>query len=133
APAAAGVPVTHRGVSAAVTVVTGHRRHGEPDVDWRSLARVGGTIVVLMGVTQRGQIAAELIAGGLAGDTPVAAVRSATTIEQVTMRCRLDELGAAALESPAVIVIGPVAAFELGGEVPTKRAAVSAIRRDFTG
>ena len=49
------------------------------------------------------------------------------------MRCRLDELGAAALESPAVIVIGPVAAFELGGEVPTKRAAVSAIRRDFTG
>ena len=96
APAAAGVPVTHRGVSAAVTVVTGHRRHGEPDVDWRSLARVGGTIVVLMGVTQRGQIAAELIAGGLAGDTPVAAVRSATTVEQVTMRCRLDELGAAA-------------------------------------
>ena len=66
APAAAGVPVTHRGVSAAVTVVTGHRRSGEPDVDWRSLAGVGGTIVVLMGVTQRGHIAAELIAGGLA-------------------------------------------------------------------
>ena len=79
APAAAGVPVTHRGVSAAVTFVTGHRRRGEPDVDWRSLAGVGGTIVVLMGVAQRGQIAAELIAGGLAADTPVAAVRSATT------------------------------------------------------
>ena len=120
APAAAGVPVTHRGVSAAVTVVTGHRRRGEPDVDWRSLARVGGTIVVLMGVTQRGQIAAELIAGGLAGDTPVAAVRSATTVDQVTLRCRLDELGAAALDSPAVIVIGPVAAFDLVGDVPTQ-------------
>ena len=115
APAAAGVPVTHRGVSAAVTVVTGHRRTGEPDVDWRSLARVGGTIVVLMGVTQRGHIATELLAGGLAGDTPVAAVHSATTVDQVTMRCRLDELGASALESPAVIVIGPVAAFELLG------------------
>ena len=50
APAAAGVPVTHRGVAAAFTVVTGHRRAGEPDVDWRSLAKVGGTVVVLMGV-----------------------------------------------------------------------------------
>jgi uroporphyrin-III C-methyltransferase len=118
APAAAGVPVTHRGVSAAVTVVTGHRRNGEPDVDWRSLARVGGTIVVLMGVTQRGQIAGELIAGGLTGDTPVAAVRSATTADQVVLRCRLDELGASPLESPAVIVIGAVAAFDLVGEVP---------------
>lgn len=113
APAAAGVPVTHRGVSAAVTVVTGHRRTGEEDVDWRSLARVGGTIVVLMGVSQRGHIASELIAGGLTPDTPVAAVRSATTQDQVTMRCRLDELAAKAVDSPAVIVIGPVAAFEL--------------------
>ena len=65
APAAAGIPVTHRGVAAAVTVVTGHRRAGEPDVDWRSLAKVGGTVVVLMGVSQRGTIAAELIEGGL--------------------------------------------------------------------
>ena len=53
APAAAGIPVTHRGMSAAFTVVTGHRRSGEHDVDWRSLAKVGGTIVVLMGVAQR--------------------------------------------------------------------------------
>jgi len=113
APAAAGVPVTHRGVSAAVTVVTGHRRTGEPDVDWRSLAKVGGTIVILMGVTERAAIAAELIAGGLGPDTPVAAVRSATTVNEVTLRCRLDELAAAGVASPAVIVIGPVAAFDL--------------------
>jgi siroheme synthase len=59
-------------------------------------------------------------------------VRSATTADQVVLRCRLDELGASALESPAVIVIGAVAAFEFVGEVPTKRAEVSAIRRDFT-
>ena len=64
-PAAAGIPVTHRGMSAAFTVVTGHRRSGEHDVDWRSLAKVGGTIVILMGVSQRAAIAAELIAGGL--------------------------------------------------------------------
>jgi uroporphyrin-III C-methyltransferase len=113
APAAAGVPVTHRGVSATFTVVTGHRRPGEPDVDWRSLARVGGTIVVLMGVTHRGAIAAELIAGGLAADTPVAAVHAATTDEQVVARCALDELGDTPVESPAVLVIGAVAAFDL--------------------
>jgi len=119
APAAAGIPVTHRGVSAAVTVVTGHRRRGEPDVDWRSLAKVGGTVVVLMGVAQRGAIAAELIAGGLDPATPVAAVRSATTPDEVVARCRLDELAVAPIEAPAVIVIGAVAAMQLraDGEV----------------
>jgi len=113
APAAAGIPVTQRGVSAAFTVVTGHRRAGEPDVDWRSLAAVGGTIVVLMGVAQRGVIAAELIAGGLDPSTPVAAVGSATTAEQVTMRCTLDALAAASVASPAVLVIGAVAAMDV--------------------
>ncbi|BAN03823.1 uroporphyrinogen-III C-methyltransferase [Ilumatobacter coccineus] len=116
APAAAGVPVTHRGVSAAFTVVTGHRRPGEPDVDWRALARfnrTGGTIVVLMGVAHRGAIADELIAGGLDPDTPVAAVRSATTGDQVVARCDLAELGSTHVESPATIVIGAVAAFDL--------------------
>jgi siroheme synthase len=107
------VPVTHRGVAAAFTVVTGHRRTGEPDVDWRSLAKVGGTVVVLMGVAQRATIAAELLAGGLAASTPVAAVRAATTIDQVVARCRLDELADTPIEAPAVIVIGPVAALAL--------------------
>ncbi len=113
APAAAGVPVTHRGVSAAFTVVTGHRRAGEPSVDWRSLARVGGTIVILMGVTHRRSIAAELIAGGLPAETPVAAVRSATTDDEVVVRCSLADLGHAAIESPATIVVGAVASFDL--------------------
>jgi uroporphyrin-III C-methyltransferase len=112
APAAAGIPVTHRGVSAAFTVVTGHRRAGEPDVDWRSLAKVGGTIIVLMGVSQRADIAAGLIAGGLAPTTPVAAIESATTDAQVVGRWMLAELAHADVHSPAVIVIGAVAAFE---------------------
>src|SRR5215211_4569544 len=115
APAAAGIPVTQRGVSAAVTVVTGHRRRGEPDVDWRSLAKVGATVVVLMGVAQRGTIAAELIAGGLDAATPVAAVGAATTPDQVVGRCRLDELASMPIEAPAVIVIGAVAAMRLDG------------------
>lgn len=113
APAAAGVPVTHRGVAASFTVVTGHRRAGEPDVDWRSLARVGGTIVVLMGVTRRGEIATQLIAGGLDADTPVAAVHAATTDHEVVARCALGELADTEVDSPAVLVIGAVAGFEL--------------------
>ena len=117
APAAAGIPVTHRGVAAAFTVVTGHRRAGEPDVDWQALARVGGTVVVLMGVAQRGVIATELMAGGLDPATPVAAVRSATTDRQVVTRCRLDALADTPVASPAVIVIGAVAALELADVV----------------
>jgi uroporphyrin-III C-methyltransferase len=113
APAAAGVPVTHRGVAAAFTVVTGHRRAGEPDVDWRSLARVGGTVVVLMGVAQRGTIAAELIAGGLDPATPVAVVRAATTTDEVVARTRLDGLAELPVDSPAVLVIGAVSALDL--------------------
>jgi uroporphyrin-III C-methyltransferase len=113
APAAAGVPVTHRGVAASFTVVTGHRRAGEHEIDWRALARVGGTVVVLMGVAQRATIAAELIAGGLDPATPVAAVQSATTGDQVAARCRLDELANTPMDSPAVLVIGAVAALEL--------------------
>ena len=125
APAAAGIPVTHRGVSAAFTVVTGHRRAGEPDIDWRSLAAVGGTIVVLMGVAQRAEIATELMAGGLEPSTPVAAIESATTDAQVVGRWTLAELATAEVRSPAVIVIGAVAAFEFTS-VPHSVAAVIA-------
>jgi uroporphyrin-III C-methyltransferase len=117
APAAVGIPVTHRSVSAAFTVVTGHRRPGEPNIDWRSLAKVGGTIVILMGVAHRAAIAAELITGGLAADTPVAAIQRATTDRQEVVRCELDGLGNAAVESPATIVIGAVAAFDLTAAV----------------
>ena len=113
APAAAGIPVTHRGVAAAVTVVTGHRRAGEPDVDWQALGQVGGTIVVLMGVAERSTISNALIAGGRSPQTPVAAVMSATTDRQHVVRGRLVELATMDITAPATIVIGPVAAFEL--------------------
>lgn len=114
APAAAGVPVTHRGVSASFTVVTGHREQGgSADIEWEALARVGGTIVVLMGVAERAAIAARLIAGGLAADTPVAAVRWGTRPEQHTTRTTLGQLGDAPLEAPTTIVIGAVAGLDL--------------------
>jgi siroheme synthase len=66
-----------------------------------------------MGVAHRGAIAAELIDGGLPSETPVAAIRFATTSRQAIARCRLDQLGETAVESPAVIVIGAVAGLDL--------------------
>ena len=98
APAAAGIPVTHRGVSPSYTVVTGHRRPGETPVDWRAMAKVGGTIAILMVEWAK-----------------VAAVHAATTLRQEVVRCRLDELGCAAVRSPAVIVVGAVAALDIIG------------------
>jgi len=115
APAAAGVPVTHRGLSSSVTVVSGHV--GDPDtpgaVDWASLARVGGTIVILMGMASRAEIARRLVDGGRSPDTPVVVVHSGTAPSQASVRTTLDGLGAVDLGPPCTIVIGPVAALDL--------------------
>lgn len=114
APAAAGVPVTHRGVSVGFTVVTGHRESGGAStIDWEALARVGTTIVVLMGIAEREVIARRLLAGGLPSSTPVAIVRFATRGNQSVIRTVLGDLGSVHAESPATIVIGQVAAFDL--------------------
>jgi uroporphyrinogen III methyltransferase/synthase len=114
APAYAGVPVTHRGLSTSFTVVTGHEDPwAATETDWDAVAKVGGTIVVLMGAATRAEIAARLIAGGLAEDTPVCAVTWGTRPEQRTVRTTLGELGEAAITSPTVIVIGAVAGVDL--------------------
>lgn len=112
-PAAAGIPVTHRGLAASFTVVAGHRRAGGDDTDWEALAAVGGTIVVLMGVEHRQAIADRLILGGLPPATPVAAVRWGTTAAQEVLRLTLGALGRTPLQPPATIVIGAVAALDL--------------------
>ena len=113
-PAYAGVPVTHRGLSTSFTVVTGHEDPwAATETDWEAVARVGGTIVVLMGVATRAAIAERLQAGGLAGDTPVAAVTWGTRPEQRSLRTTLAALGDAPVEHPAVLVIGAVAGLDL--------------------
>ena len=113
-PAYAGTPITHRGVATSFTVVTGHSRHTvDRETDWEALARAGGTIVVLMGVAHRDQIASKLIAGGLDPSTPVLAVRWGTRPEQRSVRVRLDELAATPLEPPVTMVIGAVAGLDL--------------------
>ena len=115
APAYAGIPVTHRGVATHVTVVTGHEdpAKGRADVDWEQLARIGGTIVVLMGAARIGGIVERLRAGGLPDDTPVAAVERGTRPDQVTRRATLATIAAVPVEPPAAIVIGPAAALDL--------------------
>jgi uroporphyrinogen III methyltransferase / synthase len=118
APAYAGVPVTHRGLVTAFTVVAGHTRSvdlgpARGGTDWEALARGGGTIVVLMGAAHRHKIAERLIAGGLSPQTPVAAVRWGTSPSQVTRRTTLGQLGGTPMEPPVTIVIGQVAGLNL--------------------
>ncbi len=116
APAAAGIPVTHRGLATSVTVVTG--RVGDASmhagVDWDAIGRTGGTVVVLMGMADRERIAGELLASGRGADTPVAVVHWGTTERQQVVRSTLGGLASIDLPAPAAIVIGPVAALDLG-------------------
>ncbi len=114
APAYAGIPVTHRGVSTSVTIVTGHEdpTKGTLDTDWDALARGGGTLVILMGAGRLDAITRALIDGGRAPDTPVAAVRWGTRPEQRTVRATLATIAAAGVEAPSAIVVGDVAALD---------------------
>jgi uroporphyrinogen III methyltransferase / synthase len=116
-PAYAGIPVTLRHSSTSVTIVTGHEEPGadgaEGTVDWQAVARVGGTIVVLMGVARIGRIAAELMAAGRSPDTPVAAVQWGTRPEQRTVRATLSTIADQPLGTPSTIVVGEVAASDL--------------------
>lgn len=111
-PAAAGIPVTHRGLSSSVTVVTG--RVGDPSapggVDWDALAKVDGTLVILMGMMTRAEISNALQRGGRPADTPIAVIERGTTSAQKVVRTTLDKLADVELGSPSVIVVGPVAA-----------------------
>jgi uroporphyrinogen III methyltransferase/synthase len=115
APAYAGIPVTHRGVSTSVTVVTGHEDPTKPgtDTDWTALARAGGTLVVLMGAGNVAEIAQLLVDGGRAPTTPVAAVRWGTRPEQRTVRGTLATAADLGIEAPSAIVVGAVAALDL--------------------
>ncbi|RZU28726.1 uroporphyrinogen-III C-methyltransferase [Streptomyces sp. BK022] len=113
-PAAAGIPVTHRGVAHEFTVVSGHVAPDDARslVDWPAMARLRGTLVVLMGVDKIGKIAETLIAHGKAPETPVALVQEGTTAAQrrvdATLATVAETVRAEAVKPPAVIVIGAV-------------------------
>jgi uroporphyrinogen III methyltransferase/synthase len=115
APAYAGIPVTHRGMAASVTFVTGREDPTRDDghTDWAALARVGcggGTIVLYMGVASLPEVVQLLVAGGMARNTPAAAIRWGTTGQQETVTATLEAIAErvreASLTSPVITVIG---------------------------
>lgn len=114
APACAGIPVTHRGVASSVHVVTAHTRSGElPPLDFEALARLGGTLVFLMGVGAAGALCSRLVEAGMDASTPAAAVERGTTARQRLVAGTLGSLPGLVRSSevrpPAVLVVGAVA------------------------
>lgn len=116
-PALAGVPVTHRAINHEFVVVSGHLAPDHPEslVNWDALAALAGTIVLLMAVERIELFVAALLKGGRPADTPVIVVQHGTTAAQQTLRATLadtpEKVRAEGVRPPAIIVIGPVAAF----------------------
>ncbi len=115
ASAYAGIPVTQRGMAAAVAFVTGHEDPGkdETQVDWPALAAFPGTLVFYMGVRRLDRIAAQLVAGGRPPSEPVAIVERGTFADQRTVSGTLGDIAATAraagVRAPAITVVGAVA------------------------
>ncbi|VEP13737.1 Uroporphyrinogen-III C-methyltransferase [Hyella patelloides LEGE 07179] len=114
APAYAGIPVTHRNYSSSVTFVTGHESIGKyrPQVNWQAIAKGSETIVIYMGVYNLHQIIPQLIAAGLAQDTPIALIRWGTTPKQAellgTLKTITKKIAQTGFEAPAITIIGKV-------------------------
>ena len=132
-PAVAGIPVTHRGLSSSVTVVTGRVDDSSVTgggvtgggVNWDALAHVEGTLVILMGMMTKADIAAALVRGGKPASTPTAVIERGSTKDQVVVRTTLGQLGEVTLGSPSVIVVGPVAALGVEGSPRPSPAPLS--------
>jgi uroporphyrin-III C-methyltransferase/precorrin-2 dehydrogenase/sirohydrochlorin ferrochelatase len=116
-PAAAGVPVTHRSVTHEFVVVSGHVAPGHPEslVNWNALAKMSGTIVLLMAVERIELFVDALTKGGRPVETPVLVVQQGTTAAQRILRATLadapERIREEGIRPPAIIVIGAVAGF----------------------
>lgn len=115
-PAVAGIPVTHRGVTHDLTIVSGHLPPGHPEslVQWAALGSLRGTIVLMMAVENTPLIAEVLLRGGRGADTPVGIVCDGTMPTERTVLTTLGELAGTIEEQhvqpPAIIVVGEVVA-----------------------
>jgi len=110
APAMAGIPVTDRAVNSTLAFLTGHEASEDSRMDWRALVQAFPVLVFYMGAKNLAQIAGRLLEAGLAGETPVAVIHSATLKEEVQT---IGTVAAAAsgkltAESPAIVIIGEV-------------------------
>ena len=114
APAYAGIPLTHRGINSAVTLLTGHDPGAR--LNWRAIAAGSPVIVGYMALKNMGRIAAELIRHGRDADEPTALIACATTPDQQIVETTLSRAGdaAAKLPTPALIVIGEVVRLRAG-------------------
>jgi uroporphyrin-III C-methyltransferase len=105
--------LTHRGLAQSVTFVTGHAAKDQtPDLDWTGLARTNHTVVVYMGLSTAPLIAARLMRAGRDAATPVLVVENASLAHEARVLTRLGDLATAvsALDGPAILIIGEVAA-----------------------
>ncbi|MCY3812587.1 MAG: siroheme synthase CysG [Gammaproteobacteria bacterium] len=111
--AIAGIPLTHRDWAQSVRFVTGHRRGGDIALDWEALAQPDQTVVVYMGLATLPMLCAQLIAHGLAPETPAATVVRGTLPDQQVIAGRVDDLGdrvaTMGSDGPATTIIGRVA------------------------
>jgi len=156
APAYAGIPVTHRGLSTAVALITGHTRAdggaasadatiagGEDDLDWPALAAFPGTLVFYMGIRQLPHIAESLIAAGRPAAQPAAVVEQGTLPTQRTVTATLETIARRAAEEnvrpPSITVVGPVAelaeqlAWRTPGPLAGRTVAVTRARAQASG
>jgi uroporphyrin-III C-methyltransferase len=130
APAAAGIPVTMRGLASGVTIVTAHQDpSNERSLDWAALGRSGTTLVVLMGAARAASLSSRLRAGGMRPDMPVAVITRATCADECIRRMTLVDLGREPIENPSTIVIGEVAAHDVLHDIPE----LATIAADPTG
>jgi len=121
-PAAAGIPVTHRGISDHVTIASCQGADGS-DAEYARLAAIGGTLILFMGLGRVERVVKGLLAAGLPPETPAAAISRGTLPDQEVVRAPLRHLAAATtgLLGPALLVIGDVAALELGSRLQAER------------
>lgn len=127
APELAGIPVTHRGVTSSLTIVTGHEEPGKDSpLDWNVLARLNGTLVVLMGVSRLDKNVSALISGGRPPETPAAIVEKGGWPRQRMISGTLENIVSKAkdarIEPPAILVVGEVV--KLADQLAPKKIAI---------
>jgi uroporphyrin-III C-methyltransferase len=122
-PATLGIPVTHREIARGVTFVTGHTKNGR-EPNWHALVGSGATLVIYMGLARLAEIIVQLREAGMPSSTPACVIENGTlqTQRQLvgTLRSLCEDVAAARLSSPAIIVIGAVVRYatEKNGACP---------------
>jgi uroporphyrin-III C-methyltransferase len=109
-PELAGIPITHRDYSSSIVILTGHAKNGKlPDFDWKAISKID-TIIILMGVSRRVEIAKKLIEAGLNPKTPAIFIENGSTEKQREITTNLEEIsqGKVNVNPPAIFLIGEV-------------------------